>query len=202
MEEIIRGDIFIVPNSLQICDDHGSYGYNVQDVTGLQVCFEAWMTNDECENWSCHYYDKFNKKRISDRMPVELFIGKREGDTVEVTINGIKAILTCAQKSYRYSSDSFENLMYHLTQSFGGLVDASYFSPPLTNESQRAMIIANHERYARSLGFGPKNPETFRHNKPLEAAINTETNETKEVPATTDNGRFCIFDKLCKWYTG
>lgn len=27
-KEILYGDIFIIPNSLQICDDHGSYSRN------------------------------------------------------------------------------------------------------------------------------------------------------------------------------
>lgn len=77
--DILHGDLFIVPNSLQVCD-HVSidplYGYNIDNISGLQVCLEGWITNDECDNWSCHDHPKL-KNRLTSRFPVVLFMGKK-----------------------------------------------------------------------------------------------------------------------------
>ena len=157
------GDIFIVPNSLNICEDHGEYSYSVDNCVGLQVCLQGWLTNDACDNWCSHYYEKFHDKRVNERFPVELFMGKREGDTVELSIGSIKMILTCRQLPYRYGNIKFEDRLYDLTQSFGGICCEKYFNPPLHKRSQQSMIIANHERYARSLGLPSIEPTKFRY---------------------------------------
>ncbi|XWV26617.1 putative orfan [Tupanvirus soda lake] len=165
-DETLYGDIFIVPNSLQVCDNTGSYAYTVENTKGLQVCFEGWMTNEECKNWSAHHYEKFDGAVVSDRFPVELFMGKREGDIVEMVISGKKCALRCAQLPYRYGSNGtvkFEDLLYDLTQSFGGVCSQTYFAPPLHERSQHAMLLANHERYARSIGRDSVEPTKFRY---------------------------------------
>ena len=164
--EPLVGDIFIVPNSLQICDDHGDYCYSVNNCKGLQVCLNGWLTNDKCDNWCSHCYEKFGGKSVRDKFPVELFMGKREGDTIEVSVDDIKMILTCRQLPYRYSNGGtikFEDRLYDLTQSFGGVCREKYFNPPLHERSQRSMIIANHERYARLLGLPLIEPTKFRY---------------------------------------
>lgn len=161
---VLYGDIFVIPNSLQICDDNGLYGYAVEDVNGLQVCFEGWITNDECDNWSCHHYDKIGDN-FSNKIPVELFMGKKEGDTVNMTIHGKQVVVTCRQKEYRYSKNAFENVLYNLTKSFGGVCASSYFSPPLCERSQMAMILSTHEKYARSLNMPIVEPNTFNYSK-------------------------------------
>jgi hypothetical protein len=160
-----RGDIFIVPNSLQICDDHGTYGYTVDNCKGLQVCFIGWLTNDQCENWADHSYEKFGNIKLSNKFPMELFMGKCEGDTIELSVKGIKMVLTCRQQPYRYGNNGktkFEEILYDLTKSFGGVCNKNYFDPPLLEGSQCIMIIANHERYARSLEFPSIEPANFR----------------------------------------
>ncbi|XWV25356.1 putative ORFan [Tupanvirus deep ocean] len=165
-EETLYGDIFIIPNSLQIHNDTGTYTYTVDNFKGLQVCFEGWITNSECENWIRHGYSKLNGDYISEYFPVELFMGKREGDTVEIVIFGKKCVLRCAQLPYRYSGNGtikFEDMLYDLTQSFGGVCSPSYFTPPLSETMQRAMLIVNHERYARSINKDSIDPVKFRY---------------------------------------
>ena len=99
--ETFYADIFMYPSSLQVCEDSGFYGHNVQNATGLQVCFQSWIISDDCENWINDPYSKIG--RFSDRIPVSLFMGKREGDQVELQINGHKMIVTLAQSKYRYA---------------------------------------------------------------------------------------------------
>lgn len=160
--EVLYADIFMYPNSLQVCEDFGMYGYVVQNSKGLQVCFESWITNSECENWGRHGHPKVG--RFSDRIPVELFMGKREGDQVELVINGFTVIVTLAQEKYRYHSyGKFENLLYDLTKSFGGICDKKYFTPELSEKEQANMLYANHENYCRSLGFEIVEWSKFRY---------------------------------------
>ena len=158
--EILRGDIFIVPNSLSIYDNVDLECYDTENIQGLQVCFQAWITNDECENWCRHSYDKFGLN-ISEHFPVELFLGKREGDEVDLMIKGKSVVVTCRQQKYKYGSDSFENILYHLTKSFGGVCSSKHFNPPLSCRSQLAMYVVNHERFARSHGFEIVEPIHF-----------------------------------------
>lgn len=49
-QEILYGNITIIPNGLGVFDDKGMYPYDVENVTGLQVCFECNIRNDECDN--------------------------------------------------------------------------------------------------------------------------------------------------------
>ena len=161
-QETLYADIFMYPNSLQVCEDFGLYGYNVQNTTGLQVCFESWITDSECDNWGRHKHPKVGS--FSDRIPVSLFLGKREGDQVELQINGYKIIVTLAQSKYRYARyGKFEDLLYDLTQSFGGICSSSYFTPTLDKKSQVNILYENHKAYSQSLGFDVINPEQFRY---------------------------------------
>jgi hypothetical protein len=164
-KKTLYGDIFIVPNSLQVCDFYkfDDYGYDVENVSGLQVCFEGWIINDECKNWSRYCYKEFESSHICDRFPVKLFMGKHEGDTVEVTIRGRKVVLFCLQTPHRYGERKFEEVLYDLTQSFGGICAPCYYKPPLCENSQYAILLANHEKYSRSMGFQIKEPTCFRY---------------------------------------
>lgn len=162
----LKGDIFIVPTSLNICDDrrNDQYGYDITNIYGLQVCFEGIITSPECDNWSCHQHPKLENK-ITSRFPVELFMGKKEGDTIEFIINNIKINVTCNQLNYKYNMNTFENVLYDLTQSFGGVCSAQYYKPLLTERSQMYLLIANHEKYSRSIAKEPKEPNTFKYSK-------------------------------------
>ena len=153
MVEVLHGDIFLYPNSLQICEDVGEVKYSVDGYHGLQVCAEVWITSQESGNWNDSGHPRL-PGIISRYFPVDLFYGKKEGDTVETSIRGIPVILKCSQSSYRYAGyGCFENLLYSLTRSFGGCVSPSYYKPPLSEASQRCFLIANHEKYARSLNL-------------------------------------------------
>lgn len=88
---------------------------------------------------------------------------KREGDSVEFASSGIKIVVNCVQTKYRYANNgNFEDLLYNLTQSFGGCCDEAYYKPPLSKRSQLAFFVTNHERYARSIGQELKDPTSFR----------------------------------------
>lgn len=157
MAEVVRGDIFIVPCALVICDaitNSGEFGYDASNVGGLQVCFEGRIRGDLLDH------------RIirSSKFPVELFMGKKEGDRAELKMFGKKVVVRCLQAEYKYNSEGiFEYLLYHLTKSFEGVCDPSCFSPPLPKYIQMTMMVANHQRYARSVGMRPCEPGSFNH---------------------------------------
>lgn len=163
--ETLEADIFIIPNSLQICDSKVSddvYDYNVTNVTGLQVCFEAWITNRDCSNWNLILYPKLGCK-ITSKIPIEPFIGKKEGDIVELFVNGKRIFVRCIQKKYKYNSHgAFEDLLYNLSKSFGGICPPSYYNPPLSEKSQMAFFIANHEKISRTYCKEVIDPVSFR----------------------------------------
>jgi len=83
--------------------------------------------------------------------------------TVEMVVRDKIIMATCKQQPYRYGKQNFENLLYDLSDSFGGVCSPGYFDPPLDKQSQRALLLANHEKYARSLNFPIKKPKTFRY---------------------------------------
>lgn len=89
-------------------------------------------------------------------------MGKKEGDTVELTIHKRRVVVTCAQQTSKHT-DNFENMLYGQTQSFGGVCDESYYKPPFSRRSQYAMLISNHEKYARSLCLKIKEPTDFNY---------------------------------------
>jgi hypothetical protein len=168
--KILYGDIFVIPNALHICDNYDNgypFGYTMDNYNGLQVCLTGWLTNAECENWCTCSYKKLGEKWLSDKFPIELFMGKREGDIVKINFKNMELVLTCKQLPYRCSNNGttkFEDALYDLTKSFGGACDnANYWNPPLSKISQCAMMIAAHERYARSLGLPLVEPSKFRY---------------------------------------
>ena len=158
----LYADIFMYPNSLQVCEDSGFYGHNVQNATGLQVCFQSWIISDDCSNWGSDSHPEVG--RFSDRIPVSLFMGKREGDQVELEINGYKIIVTLSQLKYKYACyGKFEDSLYDLTKSFGGICSEKYFTHSLEEKSQAKMLYENHKAYSQSLGFEVVKPESFRY---------------------------------------
>ena len=73
-------------------------------------------------------------------------------------------VATCSQTKYRYAQyGTFEKLLYDLSQSFGGLCSDFYFKPPLSNFSQKAFLLCNHEKYARSINKPVLPPNRFRY---------------------------------------
>lgn len=168
---ILHGNIYIIPNSLQICDSVGEYPHDVENVRGPQVCFRGRITSEECDNWCWQRRKEFAYEYIKDLFPVEMFMGKREGDTVELTLKGRKVVLKCLQLPCEYGRKKFEELLYDLTQSFGGVCPDFIFEPPLSRDTQRVMFIANHKKYCESMGFEIKEPMDFRYYKTYTNAV-------------------------------
>ncbi|AYV85635.1 MAG: putative orfan [Satyrvirus sp.] len=110
MENKICFDFFIKPSPLIICDYSDDIDdtscYCVQNVSGLQVCFDGVMT-------SKNFYDE--KKCTPTKFPVELFVGKKEADEVELIFGGVKVVLICAQN--KYTNENFEEVLYGLQTS-------------------------------------------------------------------------------------
>ena len=150
-QEIFRGHIYVIPTPLQVYENQGEYHYDVQDIKGPQVCFRGCIISDDYKNWSSYYHKKIGK--ISDWFPVELFMGKKEGDLVELTIHNKYVILTCLQKPYASGSITFENTLYNTSQSFAGIYYPKDFQKPITKEYQELMLITNHIKYSRSHNF-------------------------------------------------
>ena len=167
--EVLEGEIFIIPNSIQVVFPYpkDQYGYscrstNAEDLSeGPRACFEGWICNDECANWARHSYPRLTTK-INDRFPVDLFMGKREGDVVEFLLGGKNVRLRCSQLNHRYANyGNFQDVMYNLTQSFGGIYQDAGID--LTKEQQRELLIDNHIHYARSIDKPLVNPSKFRY---------------------------------------
>lgn len=161
--KIYYGKIFMYPGSLKICQDSGIYCYDVENITGLQVCFESCINSDECKNWGRYGHPEIGKFR--ELMPVKLFMGKKEGDTVELLIKGKKIIVTIDQlnsKYFRYGA--FHDFLYDMTKSFGGIYSSHYFTPPLCEKRQCEMLINNHKLYSESIGYEIVQPNDFRYN--------------------------------------
>ena len=142
IQYILRGNISIIPSFLQVSED-----YIVQDIyiKGPQVCFHGCISSPDCNDWASHYYKKIG--RISHLMPVEPFIGKSEGDIIELTINDKHLVLTCSQKESIHNDNTFENTLYQISQSFKGIRPSDSFIKPLSKEHQELMIVATNLKY-------------------------------------------------------
>lgn len=161
-QEILFGNITIIEDySLRVCNDHGLQRYDVDNISGAQVCFMATLWNDECDNWLESSYIDPDCKYISGYIPIELFMGKHEGDIVKLLIRGKKCYLKCCQQDK--SNKNFEDALYEVSQSFNGVSPASNFDPALLESDQQLMIVAYHEKYAKSLDLSVKDPTTFRY---------------------------------------
>lgn len=87
METTVYGDIYVVPSVLEVCDKKQ---YDVEGITGNQLCFEAFLM----------FYDNYKlSKKFSKKIPVELFKDKKEGDLVEICMESVFESYQ-AQKEY------------------------------------------------------------------------------------------------------
>ena len=163
----IYADIFIVPNPIGVYDFKTNAifcfpSHSIRDL-GLQVCFEAVIIYDDYKNINAHVYGMTGKS-CTQIVPIELFLGKKEGDIVKLVIDSNEVIVTCDQLKYKYANQgSFETTLYELTKSFYNLNDEKNYQPALSKRTQMALLIVTHERYARSVGFEPIEPTKFRY---------------------------------------
>lgn len=157
---MLKGTIYIIPNAFTILNENkkNMCYYEVEEVKGNQVCFEGRIINDENDNWGNH---KYLGKEFKNNFPVSLFKGKKEGEIVEITILGKEVKLTCSAKFK--SDETFEELLYFLSQSFRGVCDANEFTPPLSKANQKIMLINTHKEIADSYGFEVVDLKDFRY---------------------------------------
>lgn len=80
---IIKGNVFIIPNGIH------------------EGKVQVWFTSDESENWTDHSHPRI-PNRIPNNLPIELFEGKVEGDTVTFDHDDLTIELVLNQSDYRY----------------------------------------------------------------------------------------------------
>lgn len=113
----------------------------------LQLCFRAYVSNKA-----------FNYP-VSNKFPVELFMGKKEGDLVELNLFGERYSVRLSQLTRDFNS--FESVLFYLTKSFTGVSNPENYHPKLSIKEQIYMIISSSDKYARSIGKEPENPTMF-----------------------------------------
>lgn len=142
-ETILYGNISIIPNFLKICNN-----YDVNDISGTQVCFQGYISSSDCDNWSGYYYKKIGK--MTSLFPMELFVNKKEGDIISLSINDVQVILTCAQKMSKYNNDTFEYTLYTTSTLFDNILLSNNF-----HFSHILMVVDIHIKHARFHNFKP-----------------------------------------------
>lgn len=159
-KQFVYGDISIIRSYVTICNENGWLSYDMKNITGLQVCFSCSIKYVDQKS---DIKDDATKEIVENIrwMPMELFMGKREGDKVEINIKNIHLIVTCTQQNM-YEKTKFEEILHMTTQSFGGVTSPSSYEPPLCERSQCAMILANHEKYSRSLKIPTSDLDMFK----------------------------------------
>lgn len=122
--ELHRGDVFMYPNGIYFIDKEESVlnldkyiGLNIPDdeiVDNQIASIDCWMTNRENQNWPRHGHITC----IPEYVPIHLFIGKKEGDSISYNYDGHKIKLTLAQIKYRYKdAGEFDRSMVWLINS-------------------------------------------------------------------------------------
>ena len=141
--EFIRGNVFIVPNAYTTLEENFdqetllkvyqfiNYGLDKPlDRISEEKFIQVWYVTpgDSDSNWRDHGIDGYNElkgyKPISIYLPVSLFRGYKEGDTITVNlpitkntrkasdIDAVKVSLTLKQKDYRYGNfGKFEEVL-------------------------------------------------------------------------------------------
>jgi len=159
MENVIAGSLYIVPEPLCICEESkylpNRYGgYDVLNSEGIQVCVICGVRSHECEDWTKNKHPILGK--ISPYFPCELFMGKREGDNILIDLpdksgNIRKCLLVInTHKSVFRELGSFHEVLSGLVENMT-LVPKTSFNPPISKMSQTCFLVANKEKYTRSL---------------------------------------------------
>jgi len=161
-------DIMIVPNAIQVLLDQkvDTTGYCVSNVSGLYACFQGRLIHTDhidLPKAIASVVPGLRQHCSYERFPCELFLGKKENDIVMVDLIGendpVTVELRCKTQDYRYAScGKFEDLLYELTKSFGGM----YSDTILPYSTQLACLLVNHERVSRAFGKPVIDPLKFR----------------------------------------
>ncbi len=133
-----KGDVFIIPNPAYVCGERLRYHGNYGTEGGPLVSVETWVMSHRCGNWSRH------AKNIDDALPAQLFLGKKEGDSVIFDLKGREIKLVCRQLSYKFNQlGPFENALEKMTRNPTHLMDVTY-ADNLPIEEQHRRIRAFH----------------------------------------------------------
>ena len=110
------GKLFIVPNSLWKFNSNDDFIAEIRKATledfGVKlsegdILVQVWAYNEESDNWSDHGVkigqDYKRPGGFPSNLPVSLFEGLKEGDTITLNHEGEEIILTLSQRSARYS---------------------------------------------------------------------------------------------------
>lgn len=165
--EVIEAKICLVPNSPILLEKKpkDNYGYAIDNVTGPQLCVQVVIWNEKCNNFSCHYdeYDK-TRKSIGDYIPLEVLLGKKEGETVDLIFDGKIIRVTLCQLECKWNNEGeFEKTLYERTKSFGGICYGSTcFKINFSRITQVAFMIAAHVKCAMCYDFPVIEPSEFR----------------------------------------
>lgn len=95
------GDIFLYPNRA-ILSRYGTGDRTISDIRriyttpGWHVSMQCWITSNKNNNWPRHGYG------IDEYLPLGLFLGKKEGDTILFKHNQREVKLRLQQSGYRY----------------------------------------------------------------------------------------------------
>lgn len=145
--------------------------YDATDLAGLEVCFRGRLIDTETNSSLMHRVHPKIGFQLSEHIPVKSFLGKKEGDEVELTLSSdLKIIVTCSQKTSRYQHwGNLDDVLYNATASYGGVCDASYFDPPLSQSEQKRLISETHLAYAKSIN---KPAKDFTFNRQSSDQIN------------------------------
>jgi hypothetical protein len=118
-----------------------------------QVCCKTWISSQSCNNWFAHEHPLMGKYWIGEWMPASLFLGKKEGDLVEISYSdSITLRLTLSQSDHRYGPKPFDTIFADLVKGRKGVAshDGGYFSHPLKVSEQHA-ILENFEDVFNSI---------------------------------------------------
>jgi len=153
-EDVFDGNLSIISKCFTIRSNQQWLGvYNRHFIDGRtipEVCAEINISSNEIENWNNDHPTLKNK--IGHHIPVKYFMGKLDGDQIEITIKHTKIILTLSKGTTQK--------LYNLSKSFGGVDLTELF---LSIRAQVTLFIANHELFSYSLNLETVRPYKYEY---------------------------------------
>jgi hypothetical protein len=153
MAPILKGTIAVRDEDVSLEEESNRYVHDNQG--GSEVCFVAVIKIDGMEVPATSFEHEIIGKIIPNNMPVKLFFGKKDGDTFDLFVNGVKITVTCRQSN---REKKFEDMLFCRSHSFGGINQCS----PTPEIVQYSALIKSHYDYAKSIGVKPFDPSQFQ----------------------------------------
>jgi len=148
---------------------HVTDRYDCIDVEGFQVCFTG-VIFDSLEdlrrdhNWHNGHDNPFGFQ-LKHYIPISLFYGKKEGDTVSLRIENIDSDIITVRLTL-YSKDcigrNFEDILHGRTSSLGGIISSPY---DISELEQGLLIIEAHKKYSASINLPEVKVDNFKYLK-------------------------------------